>query len=124
MRFEGFHNLQIARAEVLSFLESGERLDDSAVPPDALPASHIPSVQGGDWRDRDLAEIDQDGFAFATAPVDEPYFNRRAARHARGQHDVRIVLRDRHVRLLKRTGGDAGAETRQAEVVAEPPIAA
>ena len=29
-----------------------------------------------------------------------------------------------HVRLLKRTGGDAGAETRQAEVVAEPPIAA
>jgi len=29
-----------------------------------------------------------------------------------------------HVRLLKRTSGDAGAEKYQAEVVAEPPIAA
>jgi hypothetical protein len=69
---------------------------------DALPPESIPSVAAG-WRhDRVLAEIDQDGFAFALDPMDEPFFNRRIQRTPRQQNLVDIALVDGRVCVRKR----------------------
>jgi hypothetical protein len=68
---------------------------------DVLPISLIPSVVRGNREDRILAEIDQDGFAFAVDPIDAEVFNGRPAMSARKHHRVQIVLRDSKVSLRK-----------------------
>jgi hypothetical protein len=60
---------------------------------DLLPSSLIPSVALGDRSDRVLAEIDQDGFAFAVDGRDAQFFNTKAAMSARKHHRIQIVLR-------------------------------
>src|SRR5512142_1592304 len=90
---DGAVNLLCARSEVEAALRAG----GGAVPPapaldDALRPELIPSVAQGRWDDRILAEIDQDGFAFADDPIDAPFFERRAERRPRPQNRVHIAL--------------------------------
>ena len=59
----------------------------------------------GIGEDRVLAEIDQDGFAFAKDPVDAPFFNRRARRSDRQQNLIDIALLDGRVCIRKRVRG-------------------
>lgn len=53
----------------------------------------IPSIAAGDRNDRDLAEIDQDGFLFAADERDRSLFNNRA-RVAPRRHRMQIVFRE------------------------------
>jgi len=103
---EGAINLARAKAEVQAALRAG----GGSVPParalsDALPPSSIPSFAAGRSENRVLAEIDQDGFAFAVDPVDEPFFNRRTRRVPRQQNQIEIALVDGHVCVRKRIRG-------------------
>jgi len=100
---DGALNLVRAKAEVRAALRAGGGL----VPPaplleDALPPGSIPSVAAG-WRhDRLIAEIDQEGFAFAIDRMDEPFFNRRAQRAPRQQNLIDIALVGGRVCIRKR----------------------
>jgi hypothetical protein len=100
---DGALNLVRAKAEVRAALRAGGGL----VPPaplleDALPPGSVPSVAAG-WRhDRLLAEIDQEGFAFAIDRMDEPFFNRRAQRAPRQQNLIDIALVGGRVCIRKR----------------------
>ena len=103
---DGAVNLSRAKAEVRAALRAG----GGSIPParalsDALPPSSIPSVAAGWTEDRVLAEIDQDGFAFAADPLDEPFFNRRARRVPRQQNQIEIALLDGRVCVRKRIRG-------------------
>ena len=103
---DGVLNLFRARAEVLATLRSSGDAVPAAPPlQDALPSQSIPSVASGRYEDRVLAEIDQDGFAFAAEPIDEPFFNRRAHRRPRQQNLLDIALVDGHVCVRKRFRG-------------------
>ena len=73
----------------------------SAPPPDALRPYDIPSVKELGAGDRVLAEIDEDGYAFAAQVADEPLFNRREKRVPRPRHDFMIVLRKGEVLVEK-----------------------
>jgi hypothetical protein len=59
-------------------------------------------VAAGAREDRVLAEIDQDGFAFAADPADALLFNRRTLRVPRQQNLVDVVLLDGRVCVRKR----------------------
>ena len=103
---DGPLNLMRARSEVVSAL----RARGGAVPyapdlEDALAPESVPSVAAGQRDDRVLAEIDQDGFAFAIDPIDEPFFNRRELRVPRQQNLVDVVLIDGRVCIRKRFRG-------------------
>ncbi len=74
----------------------------TAPPPDALRPHEIPSVKEIGAGDRVLAEIDQDGYAFAEHPADEKLFNRRDKRIARLRYGLRILLRRGEVVVEKR----------------------
>jgi hypothetical protein len=74
----------------------------TAPPPDALRLHDLPSVKELGTGDRVLAEIDQDGYAFAEHPLDEPVFNRRDKRIARLRYRLRILLRKGEVVVEKR----------------------
>src|SRR4051812_11026927 len=103
---DGIVNLFRARAEVLATLRAfGDAVPPAPSLPDALPAQSIPSVASGRYEDRVLAEIDQDGYAFAAEPIDEPYFNRRAHRRPRQMNLIDIALVDGHVCVRKRFRG-------------------
>ena len=69
---------------------------------DEVTPAEIPSVARRGAGDRVLAEIDHDGFAFALAPEDESYFNRRKEKHPRQQHLLDVVLRGGQVCVRKR----------------------
>jgi hypothetical protein len=58
---------------------------------DLLPPGLIPSVTSS-WRDRVLAEIDQDGFIFAVEEPDTQFFNTKKTMAPRRHHRVQIVL--------------------------------
>ncbi len=95
-----------ARGEVLASLRSSYGEVPAAGPlEDALQPSAIPSVAAGCFDDRILAEVDQDGFAFATSPLDVPFFDRRARRTPRQQNLVDIALVDGVVCVRKRYRG-------------------
>jgi hypothetical protein len=79
----------------------GRRIESAVSHEDMLPVSFIPSFALGDWRDRVLAEIDQDGFAFAVDPLDAEVFNSKPAMTARKHHRIQIVLRAGRVSLRK-----------------------
>ena len=103
---DGPVNLFRARGEVMAALRMGR----GAVPPaasldDVLSPRTVPSIAAGQRHDRVLAEIDQDGFAFAVDALDVPYFNRRARRVPRQQNLVDIVLLDGRVCIRKRFRG-------------------
>jgi hypothetical protein len=96
-------NLWLARAEVRAALAAnGGAVPQSPAPPDALRPDGIPSVACGMVGDRVLAEIDQDGFAFATHRLDEPFFNRRSEYHPRQRNLLDIVLFQGRVCVRKR----------------------
>ncbi|MCA1825857.1 MAG: hypothetical protein ABR567_01040 [Myxococcales bacterium] len=99
---DGLLNLFYARAEV----EARVRNAGGAVPSapaldDAVRPDEIPSVARGRREDRLLAEIDQDGFAFAEDPIDRPFFDRRAHRRRRPQNAVHVALVDGRVCVRK-----------------------
>jgi hypothetical protein len=99
-------NLFRAKAEVDAELWSGAGALPEAPPSfDALPSSAVPSVASGSAEDRLLAEIDQDGFAFARDPADAPFFNRRPRRSHRQQNLIDIALVDGRVCIRKRVRG-------------------
>src|SRR4051812_27166003 len=98
----GIANLLRVRAEVLSSLSvNGVVL---ATPPlaDALRPDAIPSVKAGVRSDRVLAEIDQDGFAFAVDPRDARFFERRKRRAPRSLNQLDIVLLEGRICIRKR----------------------
>jgi hypothetical protein len=69
--------------------------------PDTLTASMIPSFSRLGARDRVLAEVEQDGFLFATNPLDVCFFNRRAQKKPRHRSRVEVVLRQGVVMFRK-----------------------
>jgi hypothetical protein len=103
---EGPLNLLRARGEVLASLRSAYGEVPAARPlDDALQPGAIPSVAAGCFDDRILAEVDQDGFAFATSPMDVPFFDRRAQRTPRQQNLIDIALVEGVVCIRKRYRG-------------------
>ena len=101
---DGPVNLVRARDEVLTALGDGALA--RALPlDDALPIASIPSIAAGEREDRVLAEIEQDGFAFATDPRDESYFNRRTRRVPRQQNLVDVTLLEGRICVRKRFRG-------------------
>jgi hypothetical protein len=97
----GVRKLVWARREVRAALRRGD-LDHPVAPlPDAVSASELPSTATLGLADRVLAEIDQDGFAFAVHEADEPVFNRRADRLPRRRYRLEIVLEGGEVLLRK-----------------------
>jgi hypothetical protein len=98
----GFSNLLSVRAEVLSSLSVNGTVLATAPLADALPADAIPSVRAGVRSDRVLAEIDQDGFAFAVDPRDARFFERRKHRAPRSLNQLDIVLLEGRVCIRKR----------------------
>jgi hypothetical protein len=103
---EGPVNLFRAKAEVDAELWAGAgALPGSDPPADALVPAAIPSVAQGSREDRILAEIDQDGFAFAKDPRDVAFFNRRAHRVRRQQNLLDVALVEGRVCIRKRVRG-------------------
>jgi hypothetical protein len=103
---DGWLNLFRARAEVLAAIEAGEgELPVAPALDDALPPWAVPSAAAGRLDDRVLAEIDQDGYAFAREPIDAPFFDRRVHRTARKKNLVDIALVDGRVCVRKRFRG-------------------
>jgi hypothetical protein len=103
---DGVVNLLRAKAEVDEALWSCAGAIPSAPPiDDALPAAHVPSVMRGSTEDRVLAEIDQDGFAFALDPLDAQLFNQRPRGFRRQQNLIDVALLDGRVCVRKRVRG-------------------
>lgn len=103
---DGPVNLFRAKSEVDAALwQCAGGLPEASALPDALPPSAIPSVARGSREDRILAEVDQDGFAFAKEPIDAPFFNRRTRRANRQQNLIDIALVDGQVCIRKRVRG-------------------
>ena len=88
-----------ARAEVAHTLHTaispGEQCEDT------LSSCLIPSVVQGDWADRVVAEIDQDGFLIAADERDAAFFGANQSRHPRRYNRLQIVLRGRRIYLRK-----------------------
>lgn len=72
-----------------------------AYPRDSVRPSNIPSVRAGNWGDRVLADIDQDGFRFARSPLDRSFFDRRSISLPRKRNLLRISLRGGHLCVEK-----------------------
>jgi hypothetical protein len=103
---DGPLNLHHARAEVVAALRAaGGAVPQASSLEDALAPESIPSVMAGNREDRVLAEIDQDGFAFAVDPIDEPFFNRRTRRIPRQQNQIDVTLVEGRVCIRKRIRG-------------------
>jgi hypothetical protein len=99
----GFANLLRVRAEVTSALSvNGATVLSTGSLADGLPPDSVPSVRAGKRYDRVLAEIDQDGFAFAIDPVDARFFERRLRRVPRALNLLDIVLLEGRVCTRKR----------------------
>jgi tRNA A-37 threonylcarbamoyl transferase component Bud32 len=81
--------------------------------PDTICPSMIPSVAARGLEDRVLAEVDQDGFLFATDAIDVPFFNRRTAKVPRHRSRVDVVLHGGAVLLRKQHLAPAGYRRRE-----------
>jgi hypothetical protein len=90
----------VARLEVL-YSQMTRRIASSSDHDDMLPLSLVPSFALGDCNDRILAEVDQDGFVFATDQRDAILFNTKGAMSWRKHHRIQIVLRGSMVFLRK-----------------------
>jgi hypothetical protein len=100
---EAASKLLVVRMEALRAVLRG--LDRTAPLPDAVTPAEIPSVAELGAGDRVLAEIDQDGFAFAEHPADVPFFNRRAQKLARARYSLHIVIHRGYVCVRKQFTG-------------------
>lgn len=98
---DGLLNLWIARQEVLTATGHGRWIPNAPALADALDPQRLPSHARLGATDRPLAEIDQEGFAFAVEPEDEPVFNRRTEKAPRFGHRVEIILHGGRVCVRK-----------------------
>jgi hypothetical protein len=96
------------RIEVVQALLQGRLAENPLPVPDAVTPGEIPSVAELGPGDRVLAELDQDGFAFAVHPADAPFFNRRAEKFPRLRYGLHIVLHKGYVCVRKRFVGQGG----------------
>jgi tRNA A-37 threonylcarbamoyl transferase component Bud32 len=94
----GVRKLVMARGIALTL--RGRAARPCAVP-DILNPWMIPSVTVRGLGDRVLAEVDQDGFLFATDVIDLPFFDRRTAKMPRHRSRIDVVLRGSAVLLRK-----------------------
>lgn len=99
--FGGLIRAARLRLEVWQQLRQGRLRFNPPPTADVLQASAVPSVAQGNEKDRVLAEIDQDGFAFATDPRDVSVFNRRLRKLPRRRYRLDVVLRHGKVYLRK-----------------------
>jgi len=90
-----------ARAEVIEAMLRASVPVVSPPPPDALRPADLPSVKHLGDGDRVIAEIDQDGYAFAVHPADEALLNRRQRRIGRIRYGLTIVIRRGEVVVAK-----------------------
>jgi hypothetical protein len=89
----------VARREALQQLQKVE--DPSDMPEDIMRPGDLPGATEEATSERLLAEIDQDGFAFAVNAVDETFFNKRERRLPRRRYKVDVVGRASRVCLRK-----------------------
>jgi hypothetical protein len=89
--WEGTRKLLRARSEVCAFQKNGPLPKGAPIADDVVP-SMIPSIVAGKTHDRVLAEIDQDGFIFATDPLDTGFFSGRVKKLPRTRYRLEIVL--------------------------------
>lgn len=108
----GAVSLWHARAEVLAATDGGRRVPDAPDLDDALDARALPSVSRYGIGNRMLAEIDEEGFAFAVNPEDRPVFNKRDKSRPRPIHKLEIVLHEGRVCVRKRFRGPTRGMTR------------
>jgi predicted Ser/Thr protein kinase len=87
--------VEVAYALLTGSISSGEQSEDTLRP------FLIPSVHQGDWTDRVIAEIDQDGRTFAADECDTPFFGGNQPMRSRRYNRVQIVLRGRRIYLRK-----------------------
>jgi tRNA A-37 threonylcarbamoyl transferase component Bud32 len=87
--------LQVKYTSLTRRIASDKRCEDTLAP--AL----VPSVVLGDCRNRVLAEIDQEGFAFAVDQRDTVFFNTKTSMNPRRHHRIQIVLTEGAVCLRK-----------------------
>lgn len=90
-----------ARGELRRSRFSGWNSDGAEIP-DLLAASLIPSVAGQNPAEQVIAEVDQDGFAFALHPADAELFGGREQKLPRLRYELRIVVRNGRVCMRKR----------------------
>ncbi len=98
---QGLLNYFAARGEVRRALKNGVLNENRIGHLRTLPANGLPSFSTEGKIDRKLADIDQDGYLFASNPVDIPFFNSRIARVPRGRDRVSIVLKDGKIQFKK-----------------------
>ena len=91
-----------ARLEVSRAIRKGAIQVAEAMIHDSVDRLSVPSYAGGNLRDRVLAEIDMDVYAFAVNPVDSSFFNRRDHRLLRTRNRLDVVLRNGRVCLRKK----------------------
>ena len=82
-----------ARREVRRALKAGAIDAETPHTADVPDVTDIPSCSTGNAREGQvLAEIDQDGFAFATNRLDTMFFNRRAASLGKFRYRLHVVV--------------------------------
>jgi hypothetical protein len=90
------------RREVRAALQQTDNVFQSVSIADALDPDRVPTVALRRARDGVLAEVDQDGFAFAVDLADAPLFNRRDQKLQRNKHQLDIVVYGGRVCIRKR----------------------
>jgi hypothetical protein len=108
----GAVSLWRAREEVLAATDRGRRVPVAPDLDDALDARSLPSAGRYGLGNRMLAEIDEEGFAFAVNPEDRPMFNKRDKSRPRPIHQLQIVLHDGRICVRKRFRGPSRGMTR------------
>jgi len=101
----GAVSLWCARAEVLAMTDGGRRVPNAPDLDDALDPRSLPSAARYGLGNRMLAEIDEEGFAFAVNAEDRPVFNKRDKNRPRPIHKLEVVLHDGRVCVRKRFRG-------------------
>jgi hypothetical protein len=91
-----------ARGEVLAATDGGRLVPDAPDLDDAIDPKTLPSAARYGLGDRMLAEIDQEGFAFAVNREERPLFNRREKNDPRPIHKLDVVLYAGRICVRKR----------------------
>src|ERR1700730_14554037 len=90
------------RREVRAALRQTDNVFQSVTVADALDPGRVPSVALRQTRHGVLAQVDQDGFAFAVDPADASLFNHRDRKLQRKKYHLDIVVHDGRVCIRKR----------------------